>query len=73
MLKTAQKAGKPIVVSTIDGTENIFRNIKRFRKTVVTIKILETIDADRVKSEKTTELSDYCAALMAKELEEHKT
>lgn len=73
VLKTAQKAGKPIVVSTIEGTENIFRNIKRFRKTVVTIKILETIDADRVKSEKTTELSDYCAALMAKELEEHKT
>lgn len=73
VLKTAQKAGKPIVVSTIEGTENIFRNIKWFRKTVVTIKILETIDADRVKSEKTTELSDYCAALMAKELEEHKT
>ncbi len=73
VLKTAQKAGKPIVVSTIEGTENIFRNIKRFRKTVVTIKILETIDADRVKAEKTTELSDYCAALMAKELEEHKT
>lgn len=73
VLKTAQKADKPIVVSTIEGTENIFRNIKRFRKTVVTIKILETIDADTVKSEKTTELSDYCAALMAKELEEHKT
>ena len=44
VLKTAQKAGKPIVVSTIEGTENIFRNIKRLRKTVVTIRILETID-----------------------------
>lgn len=72
VLKVAQKAGKPIVVSTIEGTENIFRNIKRFRKTVVTIKILETIDAGRVKSLKTQELSEYCADLMKKELEEPK-
>ena len=69
VLKVAQKAGKPIVVSTIEGTENIFRNIKRFKKTTVTIKILETIDAGRVKSEKTSELSEYCAGLMKKELE----
>ncbi len=70
VLKVAQKAGKPIVVSTIEGTENIFRNIRRFRKTVVTIKILETIDAETVKSTKTSELSEYCAALMKRELEE---
>lgn len=72
VLKVAQKADRPIVVSTIEGTENIFRNIRRFRKTVVTIKILETIDADRVKSTKTSELSEYCAALMKRELEEQK-
>lgn len=72
VLKVAQKAGKPIVVSTIEGTENIFRNIRRFRKTVVTINILETIDAGRVKSLKTQELSEYCACLMKKELEEPK-
>ena len=70
VLKAAQKAGKPVVVSTIEGTENIFRNIKRFRKTIVTIKILETIDADRVKGTKPTELGDYCAGLMKNELEE---
>lgn len=71
VLKSAQKAAKPVVVSVIEGTENIFRNIKRFRKTVVTIKILETIDAERVKAAKTSQLSDYCAELMKKELEEH--
>lgn len=71
VLKVAQKAGKPVVVSTIEGTENIFRNIKRFRKTVVTIKILETIDAEKVRELKTSELSEYCEALMKKELEEH--
>lgn len=73
VLKTAKKAEKPIVVSTIEGTENIFRNIKQFRKTVVTIKLLETIDADKVKATKTSELSDYCAELMKKELEESNT
>lgn len=73
VLKTAQKAGKPIVVSTIEGTENIFRNIKRLHKTVVTIRILETIDADRVRSLKTSELSEYCAGLMKNELEEHRS
>lgn len=71
VLKVAQKAGKPVVVSTIKGTENIFRNIKRFRKTAVTIKILETIDAEKVRELKTSELSEYCEALMKKELEEH--
>lgn len=72
VLKAAQKAGKPIVVSTIEGTENIFRNIKRFRKTVVTIKVLETIDAQRVTSAKTSQLSDYCAAAIRNELEENR-
>lgn len=72
MFKIAKKAGKPVVVSTIEGTENIFRNIKHFRKTVVTIKILETIGADRVTREKPGDLSDYCTAIIKKELEEQK-
>ncbi len=70
VLKVAQKAEKPLVISTIEGTENIFRNIKRLRRTKVTVKILETLDAERVKSTKTALLSDYCAELMKKELEE---
>lgn len=71
VLKAAQKAEKPLVISTIEGTENIWKNIKRLKKTVVTIKILETMDAGRVKATKTSQLSDYCAELMKKELEEH--
>ena len=70
VLKAAQKAGKPIVISTIEGTENVWKNIKRLKKTVVTIKILETMDADRVKATKTSLLCDYCAELMKNELEE---
>ncbi len=70
VLKSAQKAGKPLVISTIEGTENVWKNIKRLKKTVVTIKILETMDAGRVKAAKTSQLSDYCAELMKNELEE---
>lgn len=69
VLKAAKKADKPIVVSTIEGTENIFKNIKRFRKTIVKIKILETISAQRVAAEKTALMSEYCEGLMKKELE----
>lgn len=69
VLKAAKKAGKPVVVSTIEGTENIFHNIKRLRKTVVRIKILETISAERVAKEKTAVLGEYCEELMRKELE----
>ncbi len=70
VLKAAQKAEKPIVVSTIESTENVFRNIKRLRRTTVTLKILEVIDAERVRSSKTSQLSSYCAELMKNELEE---
>ncbi len=70
VLKAAQKAGKPLVISVIEGTENVWKNIKRLKKTVVTIKILETMDAESVKATKTSLLCDYCAGLMKNELEE---
>lgn len=70
VLKIAKKSGRPLVVSTIEGTENVFSNIKRLRRTTVTIKILETIDAQRVKATSTADLGEYCAELMKKELED---
>ena len=69
-LKIAKKAAKPLVISTIEGTENIFANIKRLKRTTVTIKILETVEAKRVRTTSSAELGEYCAALMKKELEE---
>ncbi len=68
VLKIAKKAGRPIVVSTIEGTENIFGNVKRLRRTVVTIRILETIDAQRVRATSTADLGEYCAEHMKKEI-----
>ena len=68
VLKAAKKAGRPVVASTIEGTENIFSNIKRLKRTTVTIKILETIDAQRVRTTSTADLGEYCAELMKREL-----
>ena len=64
-LKIAQKASVPIVVTSISGTEKIFRRV--FRRTTVTLDILETIPAEEVKARKTTELSPCVQKL----IEEH--
>ena len=64
VLKIAQKAERPIVISVIEGTENVFRNILHFRRSRITMKILETLDIERVKGTKSSELGEYAYALM---------
>ena len=56
--KIAQKAGVPLVIASIEGTENVAKNVLR-RPTRVTLKILEVIDAAEVKAEKTNTLADH--------------
>ncbi len=56
--KIAQKAGVPLVIASIEGTENVTKNILR-RPTHVTLKILEVIGADEVKAEKTNTLAEH--------------
>lgn len=56
--KIAQKAGVPLVIASIEGTENVAKNVLR-RPTTVTLKILEVIDAETVKSEKTNSLAEH--------------
>ncbi len=70
VLKIAQKSGKPLVIAVIEGTEKIARNIAHFRRSKVTLTILEVIDGETVKKIKTAELSDHAAELMRKSLGE---
>ena len=58
VFKIAQKAGVPLVIASIEGTENVAKNVLR-RPTRVTLKILEVIDAAEVKAEKTNALADH--------------
>ena len=67
--KVAQRAGVPLVVAAIRGTEQVMKNFP-FKKTDVYLDILEVIDAERVKAMSTNELSDYSRALMESHLSE---
>lgn len=64
VLKIAQKAEKPLVISAVSGTESISRNIWRFKRSVVTMTVIEVLDAQTVKGTKTAELCDHAASLM---------
>ena len=67
--KIAQRAGKPLVIAAMTGTESITKNALR-RRTDVVLKIIEVVPADKVKAMNTQELADYSAELIAKHIEE---
>jgi 1-acyl-sn-glycerol-3-phosphate acyltransferase len=64
-LKIAQKAGVPIVVTSIAGTEKIFH--RPFHRTKVTMDILKVIPAKEVRARKTTDLTPELQTM----IEEH--
>ena len=66
--KTATKAGCPIVVATICGTEKIHKNFP-FRRTHVYFDILEIIEPSK---EKTTELAPIIKEAMQENLNKYK-
>lgn len=68
VLKIAQKANVPVVVSAIRGTEQIARNFP-WRRTDVTLDIIEVIPAQEVKSQRSTALGDYTRSRMASVLD----
>ena len=70
--KIAQKAGVPLVIAAIDGTEQVHR-LFPCRRTRVRLQILEVVSAERVKAMGTRELSDYSRARMAAALGEEET
>ena len=65
--KAAQKAHVPIVIMATEGSEKVLKNFP-FRRTVVNLTILECIDADEVKAQKTAELAAHTKALLTEYL-----
>ena len=64
-LKIAQKAGVPIVVGTVEGTERIARNVP-WRRSHVYVRIREVIPAEAVKAATTSALTeDICGKMRA--------
>lgn len=65
--KIAQKANVPIVVCTITGTRNIFKNLFR-RKTDVYLDVLDVLPVDELHEEKTVEIGAQAHEIMERSL-----
>ena len=59
--KIAQRAGVPLVIAAVRGTEKVGKNLL-FKGTDVSLDILEVLPAEQVKAMSTGELSDYSRA-----------
>ena len=66
--KAAQRAGVPVAVACVQGTEKLKK--RPLIGTDVHLDILEVIPAEQVKAMKTTELSEYCRQLIRQKLGE---
>lgn len=67
--KIAQRAGAPIAIACIRGTEKISKNYP-LRHTDIYLDILEVIPAEQVKATATAELAEYSRTLIAERLAE---
>ena len=65
--KIAQKAGVPLVIASISGSEKVKRNLF-LRPTNVDLSILDVVPADKVKEMSTNELADYSRGLIERSL-----
>ncbi len=70
MLKIAQKANVPIVVCTLRGTADYFRNLKRLKPTPVELHLLDVIPAEELKGKTTVEIGDRIYEMMIADLGE---
>lgn len=69
-LKIAQKANVPIVVCTINGTRELFHNLKRLKPTEVAFHILGVLDAEQVQQANTVALGKHIYEMMIADLGE---
>ena len=68
VFKIAQKANVPIVVCTLNGSQNILPNAKRLRRTRVQLHLLEVIPAEELKGVTTVDIAARVHAIMAADL-----
>ena len=69
VFKIAQKSSVPIVILTIQGTENIYKNIP-FKKTDVQMKFVSVISEEEVVSMSTSEIGEKVKTILLDNLKE---
>lgn len=68
VFKIAQKANVPIVVCTIQNTQNVFHNISRLRPTKVRFHLVAVIPPEELKGVTAVEVGERVHTLMAEDL-----
>ena len=68
MFKIAQKTNVPIVVCTLKGTSDLFINMRKLKKTNVTLHLVDVIPAEEVSGANTVELGERIYQMMLNDL-----
>ena len=68
VFKIAQKANVPIVVCTIQNTQNVFHNISHLRPTKVRFHLVAVIPPEELKGVTAVEVGERVHTLMAEDL-----
>ena len=68
VFKIAQKANVPIVVCTLKNTKVVVKNLMKWKRSDVEMKVLEVIPAEELKGVTTVDIADRCYKLMAEDL-----
>ena len=68
VFKIAQKANVPIVVCTLKNTQVVVKNLMKWKRSDVEMKVLEVIPAEELKGITTVDIADRCYKLMAEDL-----
>ena len=71
VFKIAQKANVPIVVCTIRNTQNIFKNLKKLRRTDVSLHLVDVIPPEEFAGKTTAEISERIYEIMLSDLGEN--
>jgi 1-acyl-sn-glycerol-3-phosphate acyltransferase len=68
VFKIAQKANVPIVVCTLKNTQVVVKNLMKWKRSDVEMKVLEVIPAEEIKGITTVDIADRCYKVMAEDL-----
>ena len=64
VFKIAQKTNVPIVVCTLKNTDKVFANLRKLKKTDVTLHLVDVIPAEALKGRNTVEIGDMVYEMM---------
>ena len=68
VFKIAQKAQVPIVVCTLKNTKVVVKNLAKWKRSDVQMKVLDVIPAEELKGVTTVDIAQRCYKMMAEDL-----